>query len=159
MVSELAELERGSFRRVLPDDQVGSEAQRILLCSGKIYYELLAERKARELTDVAIIRLEQLYPLPLEELEQALAHYDPDVPVTFVQEEPENAGYWRFLLAQFGPELFGRRFFGVSRPAAASPATGSASAHRIEQAELIREAFTAEQGTAARPASTAGAKG
>ncbi len=159
VLSNLDEFATGTFKRVLPDEQVTSGATRILLCSGKIYFELLAERSARELDDVAIIRLEQLYPLPLDEIGRALAGYDPEVPVTFVQEEPANAGYWRFLYAHIGPEIFGRPFIGVSRPEQASPATGSASAHRLEQAELIREAFTIQAGTTARPAAKAEAQG
>ena len=159
VLSSLEEFSTGTFRRVLPDPEVTGDVSRILLCTGKIYFELLAERAARDLGDVAIIRLEQLYPLPHDELNEALAGYPQDVPVTFVQEEPANAGYWRFLLAHFGFELAGRPFTGVCRPAQASPATGSASAHRLEQAELIREAFTTEAGTTARPATAAGSRG
>lgn len=158
VVSELSEFTGGTFHRVLPDHAVSGEVSRILLCSGKIYYELLAERTARNLTDVAIIRLEQLYPLPVKELEAALEGFAPGVPVTFVQEEPGNAGYWRFLQAHIGPELAGRAFVSVTRPARASPATGSASAHRLEQAEVIHRAFSIESGTIARPAQAAGSR-
>ena len=156
VISNLGEFASGTFRRVLPDDRVTTGANRILLCTGKIYFELLEERERLGLDDVAIIRLEQIYPLPLAELEQALAGYDKDVPVTFVQEEPENAGYWRFLCVRLLNGLHGHRFIGVSRPEQASPATGSASAHRLEQAELIREAFTLQAGQRARTADSAG---
>src|SRR5690625_2225961 len=157
-VSALEEFSSGSFRRVIPDAAV-QDANHVLLCSGKIYYELLEERARRELGDVAIVRLEQIYPLPRRELEEALSGYAADVPVTFVQEEPENSGYWRFLLSQFGSRLAGRPFSGISRPAKASPATGSTSAHQLEQAELIRETFEKATAHTALPAGQAGARG
>jgi 2-oxoglutarate dehydrogenase E1 component len=143
-VSDLTEFEGGRFERVIADSTPPTQARRILLCSGKLYYELAAERKERGIEDVALVRLEQLYPLREELLEAALERYGKDVPVVWVQEEPENMGAWRFLRIHWGDTLFGRPFLGVSRPASASPATGSASAHRIEQAEIIRAAFAAE---------------
>jgi 2-oxoglutarate dehydrogenase E1 component len=145
VVSEPEELATGRFRRVLGDNIDPAGVSRILLCSGKLYFELLAERKAQERTDVAIIRLEQLYPLSEKELGEALAPYTADTPVTWVQEEGENAGAWRFLLSQWGFSLQGHPLDVISRPAAASPATGSASSHRIEQAELIRAAFASRE--------------
>lgn len=143
VVSPLEAFGSGRFQRVIAETEAIDPAgvERILLCSGKIYFELLAERTAQARTDVAIIRLEQLYPLPMAELEAAFAPYRADVPVMFVQEEPDNAGFWRFLLAHLGNTVLGRPFSHVSRPAGASPATGSPSAHRLEQAEVIREAF------------------
>ncbi|HLR45573.1 MAG TPA: 2-oxoglutarate dehydrogenase E1 component, partial [Deinococcales bacterium] len=158
VVSDLSEFSSGTFRRVLPDREV-KDAGHVLLVSGKLYYELTAERAKRGLDDVAIVRLEQIYPVPHKELGEALAGYASEVPVTFVQEEPENAGYWRFLLSQFGTELHGHPFSGVSRPAKASPATGSNSAHQLEQAELIREIFEKAEATSARAAASAGLKG
>ena len=141
--SALEEFASGRFRRVIPETETIDPAgvKRVLLCSGKVYYELLAERTAQARSDVAIIRLEQLYPLPLAELKAALDPYGQDVPVVFVQEEPANAGFWRFLLGHLGMNVFGHSLDVVARPAGASPATGSSSAHRLEQAELIRDAF------------------
>ena len=116
--------------------------ERVLLCSGKIYYELAKEREELGRHDVAIVRIEQLYPLPLEPLQAALAPYRDGTPVFWVQEEPENMGAWRFLLARFGGELFDRLpFSGVYRRASPSPATGSASSHKLEQKELLMQAF------------------
>jgi len=141
-VSPLDDFTSGRFRRVLPDAEVVPDGvTRILACSGKVYYDLLAEREKRERDDVAIVRLEQLYPRPDEQIEEALALYPADAPLVWVQEEPENMGAWRFLRAPWGSEAFGRRFHGVTRPASASPATGSGSAHKLEQEELLRDAF------------------
>ncbi|PYI89419.1 MAG: hypothetical protein DME26_01330, partial [Verrucomicrobia bacterium] len=98
-------------------------------------------RKERQRNDIAIIRLEQLYPLRADLLEMAIAPYPADASVCWVQEEPENMGAWRHLCGRFGENLFGRRLQQVSRPESASPATGSAGAHKLEQEQLIRRAF------------------
>jgi 2-oxoglutarate dehydrogenase E1 component len=142
-VSSLEDLEKGGFRRILFDQaatlkQVGC----VLLCSGKLYYELARMRDESDRRDVAIIRLEQLYPLHDEELSQALADYPPNRPVVWVQEEPANMGAWRYLFARFGERLFDTwPFSAVCRPASASPATGWGSRHRIEQLNLLKAAF------------------
>ena len=141
--SSLDELVEGEFQRVIPDNDADPQAvKRVLLCSGKVYYDLMAERENLERHDVAIVRLEQLYPLSEEDLQAALASYADGVHVVWVQEEPENMGAWQFLRFHFGTHLFGRSpFSGVTRPASASPATGSGSAHKLEQAELLKAAF------------------
>jgi 2-oxoglutarate dehydrogenase E1 component len=142
-VSTLDDCATGQFEKVIPDalpDRPNVEG--VLLCSGKLYYELAKERQDLEREDVAIVRLEQLYPLAFAQLKEALAPYADGTPVYWVQEEPENMGAWRFLLARFGGELFDRLpFSGVFRRASPSPATGSASAHRLEQKELLMQAF------------------
>jgi len=143
-VSTLEELAEGTYRRVLPDTalSVGAEVRRVLLCSGKVYYELDARRRELGRTDVAILRLEQFYPCPYQQLRAALAGYRDGTPVVWVQEEPENMGAWWFLRMQFGESMFSRLpFSGIFRRAGASPATGSASSHRLEQDELIASAF------------------
>jgi 2-oxoglutarate dehydrogenase E1 component len=151
-VSSLADLAAGSFQPVLIDRGAGAEppaprkraaaAERVILCSGKIFYELLEERQKRGREDVPLLRLEQIYPLPLDQLEMALSRYRFGTRVFWVQEEPENMGAWRFLLVKFGERLYGRwPFEVVSRPASASPATGSASSHKLEQEKLLAEAF------------------
>jgi 2-oxoglutarate dehydrogenase E1 component len=142
VVSPLSELARGRFERILPDQrEAPEETSHILLCSGKLYYELAAEREELGRDDVAILRLEQLYPLQERTLQEALAPYKDGTPVSWVQEEPENMGAWRTLRVRFGDTLLGHPFAGITRPASASPATGSASAHKLEQAELINAAF------------------
>jgi 2-oxoglutarate dehydrogenase E1 component len=140
VVSPLQEFTRGGFRRVLADDLAPAGVTRVLMCSGKVYYDLLAEREEQERHDVAIVRLEQLYPVALDEINAALAPYGPKVPVVWVQEEPENMGAWRFLRVQWGNTLLGHPFSGLSRLASASPATGSSSSHKVEQAALVHAA-------------------
>ena len=145
-VSKLEELTTGKFQRILPDTHQACDApdkiQRILLCSGKLYFELADVRQQEERRDVAIVRLEQYYPFPSNELQAALADYPDGTPVYWVQDEPENMGAWRHLRFELGDTVFGRfPFHGVTRPSSASPATGSNAAHRWEQAKLIREAF------------------
>jgi 2-oxoglutarate dehydrogenase E1 component len=141
VVSSLDDLANGAFRAIIPDSGAQTQVRRILLCSGKIFFDLEKQREESKRQDVAIIRLEQLYPLRLKELEQALAQYAAEAPAVWVQEEPENMGAWRFLRTQFGERLFGRPFSVISRPRSASPATGSANRHKREQADLVAAAF------------------
>ena len=139
-VSPLDDLVHGEFRTVLPD--APSPVRRILLCSGKIYYDLEKQRREGNRNDVAIIRVEQLYPLRLNELQSALATYAEGTPVIWVQEEPENMGAWRFLRAVLGERFFDRHSLSViARPPSASPATGSNNRHKREQAEIVAAAF------------------
>ena len=143
-VSSLEELATGSFQRILPDalPRPAGAVKRILLCTGKIYYELDKQREALGRDDVAILRVEQLYPLSDETLQTALAPYADGTPVVWVQEEPENMGAWRYLKVRFCHDLYGRMpFFGVYRPASSSPATGSAGAHKMEQELILAQAF------------------
>jgi 2-oxoglutarate dehydrogenase E1 component len=125
---------------------------------GKVYYDLIKHREAAGRTDVAIVRLEQYYPLPESELRDALSAYPAQTPVTWVQEEPENQGAWRFLFTRWGGSVVGRPLSSVCRPEAASPATGSENAHKMEQTALIEEAFGAAPSprTRRRPARLAG---
>jgi 2-oxoglutarate dehydrogenase E1 component len=143
-ISSLEDLAEGTFQRIIPDTggRTGKEVTKVLLCSGKIYYELDKEREARGANDVAILRVEQLYPLAQYELEVALQSYAPGTKVVWVQEEPENMGAWRhfdYFYRSFLNEKFD--FSYSARPASASPATGSASSHRKEQERLINDAF------------------
>ncbi len=142
VVSSLDECASGRFQRVLPDEMDLRQAKRVLLCSGKIYFELLAYRAEQKRSDVAIIRLEQLYPLRMELIENILSSCADGTPVVWVQEEPANMGAWRYLHDRFGKKLLGRFPFAlVSRSESASPATGSAGAHKLEQAQIIARAF------------------
>ena len=141
-VSPLDECAHGGFRRVLPDPAPASGVKRVLLCNGKVFYDLAPYREEHNHNDTAIIRVEQLYPLPTEMLEQALKSYADNTPVFWVQEEPANMGAWRYLHERFGRKLFNRFPFDlVSRPESASPATGSANAHKLEQARLVARSF------------------
>ncbi|HEY3236382.1 MAG TPA: 2-oxoglutarate dehydrogenase E1 component, partial [Polyangiaceae bacterium] len=137
--STLDQLARGHFMRVVADTQANPElVERALLCSGKIYYDLAKWRREHEREDAAIVRIAQPYPLPDEYLRAALRSYRNGIRVLWVQEEPENMGSWRHLRARFGEKLFGRfGFSGVYRAESASPATGSASSHKLEQEQLM----------------------
>ncbi|MEX2299905.1 MAG: 2-oxoglutarate dehydrogenase E1 component, partial [Bryobacterales bacterium] len=143
VVSSLEEFTFGQFQRVIADDLGKRKAiKRVLLCSGKIFYELHQAREERKRSDVAIVRVEQLYPLADKHLEETLKVYADGTPAFWVQEEPDNMGAWRFIRYHMGDSLFGRLpFSGISRPASASPATGSASSHKLEQQKIIDEAF------------------
>jgi 2-oxoglutarate dehydrogenase E1 component len=141
-VSALGECASGHFQRILTEQPLGKDVRRVLLCTGKIYYELAAYRDEQRRQDVAIIRLEQLYPMHPGLLEPILAPCPEQTPVFWVQEEPANMGAWRYLHEKFGKKLFNRfPFAPISRFESASPATGSAHAHKLEQANLIRRAF------------------
>lgn len=132
-----------TFKRVIPDDAVGpDQAKKILLCSGKVYYDLLDRREKLERDDVAILRLEQFYPFPVKELTAALEPYGDDAVVHWVQEEPRNMGAWQFLKGGYGHQLLHRwRMERITRVPSASPATGSKAAHAIEQEEILTKAF------------------
>jgi 2-oxoglutarate dehydrogenase E1 component len=144
-VSDMEELVKGSFQRVIPDrsDVPGAEIRRILVCTGKVAYELEKRRQELGRRDVAIVRVEQLYPLPRRALEEALDRYTAGTPVVWVQEEPENMGAWRFMRIHFGERFLDRfPFTGMCRQSAASPATGSKKSHDLEQNELLTASFT-----------------
>ena len=113
----------------------------MLLCSGKVYYDLLQARAERGVTDTAIIRMEQLYPLPVEEIRAALAQYPNAEDFAWVQEEPANQGAWSFVALNLLEHLDGVRLRRISRPAAAAPAVGSTKMHDVEQAALIEAAL------------------
>jgi 2-oxoglutarate dehydrogenase E1 component len=142
-ISTLDACAQGRFYRVLPDVLgTGNAARRVLMCTGKIYFDLEERREKTGRNDVAIIRLEQLYPLSERQLRAALEPYQEGTPLIWVQEEPENMGAWRFLRIKLGDQVLSRfPFSGLCRPASASPATGSAASHRREQEEMLSLAF------------------
>jgi len=143
-VSTLDDLAAGTFQRFLPDPdpEIGDQVERVLLCSGRVYYDLVEERRVRKDERTAIIRVEQLYPWRTEMLEQVLARFSRASRYVWVQDEPANMGARRFVLPHLC-DLFGHEAVSaVSRPASASPATGSTKAHLIEQRELLDRAFS-----------------
>src|SRR5690606_349443 len=149
-VSDLAAMGPGtSFHRVLGDktDLVqGDKVKRVVICSGKVYYDLLQERQDRNIKDVALIRLEQFYPFPQKTLATELAKY-PKAEVVWCQEEPYNMGGWFFVDRRLESVLksmdhASKRPVYVGRPEAASPATGSLKRHNEEQKRLVDEALT-----------------
>ena len=163
-VSTLEDLAEGSFRHVL-DDTGGAagggagagtapgEVKRLILCSGKVYYDLDARRQERERDDVAIVRIEQLYPFPEHEIREIIARYDGADQVVWCQEESENRGPFSFVRGPIGDILSetGRRLTYAGRPRSASPATGSHAEHIDELKRLLDEAFAeSEQNNSSR---------
>jgi 2-oxoglutarate dehydrogenase E1 component len=149
VMSELEELTRGTFRRVLPDAQVtpSDRPKRVLLAAGKVAIDLMKRRNEENRNDLAIIRVEQLYPFPHREIAAELATYgdfNPDLKdIIWVQEEPRNMGAGVFMRIRW--EDFGLsdrwRLSVVARPESASPSTGSKKAHYLEQEELLQAAM------------------
>ena len=144
-VSTLHDLAHGQFMPILPDTSGAdpASAKRLLICSGRVYYDLEQEREKRKADNVHIIRIEQLYPLRGPELARVLAPYPAGTELFWVQDEPWNMGAWYFINTRL------RALFGdglplkcVARAESASPATGSAAAHRFENKTLMNAAFS-----------------
>jgi 2-oxoglutarate dehydrogenase E1 component len=149
-VSSLSEFAPGAgFKFVIPeiDELVAPEkVRRVVICSGKVYYDLLTERRERGIKDVAIIRLEQFYPFPEKSLKTAIEAYA-NAEIIWCQEEPQNNGGWNFVDRRIEAVLTclhnaAKRPRYVGRPPAASPAAGLAKVHAAEQAALVNEALT-----------------
>ncbi|WP_245159971.1 multifunctional oxoglutarate decarboxylase/oxoglutarate dehydrogenase thiamine pyrophosphate-binding subunit/dihydrolipoyllysine-residue succinyltransferase subunit [Blastococcus sp. CT_GayMR19] len=148
-ISAVADFTEQNFRPVLPDTGVGGEplddaaVRRVLLCSGKVAYDLMAQRESEGIADVAVVRVEQLYPLPDAQILAELERYPNADDVVWVQEEPMNMGAWQFMAVNLPEHLpAGRTFRRVSRRASASPAVGSAKVHEVEQRSLVAEALS-----------------
>ena len=148
-VSSLSDMAPGtSFKRVIPNTNgcaSGSRVKRVILCSGKVYYDLFEERRTRDIKNIALVRLEQIYPFPSISLRAELQKY-PGAEVVWCQEEPQNMGAWTFvdrrieaLLSELGGEVARPRYIG--RGEAASPATGSSKVHYDQQKQLVDEAL------------------
>jgi 2-oxoglutarate dehydrogenase E1 component len=145
-VSTLHDFTSGGFTEILSDPAVADNARisRVVFCSGKIYYDLLAAREERKADHVALLRVEQLYPFAAEQARDLLARYSPSAEVVWAQEEARNMGPWRFLRECIQPLLdeTRREVRYVGRSESASPATGSGKRHQQEQAEIINDALT-----------------
>ncbi|MFF5250461.1 multifunctional oxoglutarate decarboxylase/oxoglutarate dehydrogenase thiamine pyrophosphate-binding subunit/dihydrolipoyllysine-residue succinyltransferase subunit [Streptomyces leeuwenhoekii] len=151
--SKAEEFTTGQFRPVIGDASVDAAAvKKVVFCSGKVYYDLDAERKKRGVTDTAIIRIERLYPLPGTELQAEIAKYPNAEKYLWAQEEPANQGAWPFIALNLIDHLdlavgadvpHGERLRRISRPHSSSPAVGSAKRHQAEQEQLVREVFEA----------------
>ena len=139
-VSPVDELIDGAFQEVLDDQEQTAPVQRLVLCSGKLAYDLLAHREQERLQGTAIVRLEQLHPWPAAELARVLAPHRSATDLVWAQEEPQNRGAWAFVAPRL-EELLGRKPRYAGRPASASPATGSLRVHRREQEEVVRRAL------------------
>lgn len=140
-VSSLDEFANGGFREVIDDEQGDPKAaDRLVFCSGKIYYELLAERRKLNTNSVAIIRLEQLFPFPTEQVQAIIQKYKKAESIHWVQEEPENMGAWGYILRVIS-KGFDRKIDVIAQPASASPATGSAKMAAARQRAVIEKVF------------------
>ena len=143
--SEVAAFTSGKFEPVIDDATILDKGavKRIVLHAGKLHYDLLAEREKRGQKDVALVRVEQYYPLPLRELVSVTAQY-PNAELLWAQEEPENQGAWPFICMELLRNLKNLSVKVASRPASASPATGSTKRSALEQVDLINRALTLE---------------
>ncbi|MEV6674534.1 multifunctional oxoglutarate decarboxylase/oxoglutarate dehydrogenase thiamine pyrophosphate-binding subunit/dihydrolipoyllysine-residue succinyltransferase subunit, partial [Streptomyces sp. NPDC051162] len=149
--SKVEEFTSGSFRPLIGDDTVVTEdVRKVVFCSGKVYYDLVAERTKRGANDTAIVRIERLYPLPGEELQAEFAKYSAAEKFVWAQEEPANQGAWPFIALNLidhldlavGADIPAReRLRRISRPHSSSPAVGSAKRHQAEQQALVAEVF------------------
>ena len=139
--SPLESLTRERFLNVMPDRQVES-ARRVLLCTGKIVHELRAARQKRGIDDIAIVAVEQLYPFPRIEMGRVLDRYRNARDLVWIQEEPANMGALFFVVPLIEQVAGGRRVRTIKRAASASPATGSSTAHKMEQGTLIEMALS-----------------
>ncbi|MFE0461696.1 multifunctional oxoglutarate decarboxylase/oxoglutarate dehydrogenase thiamine pyrophosphate-binding subunit/dihydrolipoyllysine-residue succinyltransferase subunit [Kitasatospora sp. NPDC058965] len=149
--SSVEEFTAGSFRPVIGDATVDpKQVRKVVITTGKFYYDLEAARAERGITDTALVRLERLYPLPVAELQEELARYGEDVQFVWAQEESANQGAWPFIALNLvdhldvviGRKASGGRLRRVARPAASAPAVGSAKRHAAEQQAVIDEVFS-----------------
>lgn len=139
VISPLKDFTTGRFKEILDDRNVDpKKVKRLLLCSGKIYFDLLHEQKKSKREDVAIIRIEQLFPFPESQMIEIREKYNKDVKVLWVQEEPENMGAWTYILRKYRHKVDE----GVFRHPSASPATGYSKVHVKEQQEIVNKAFS-----------------
>lgn len=141
--SSLDELASGGYKRVIAeiDDIVPEKVEHIVLCSGKVYYDLLEKRREEKNDSVAIIRIEQLYPFPGDELNEVLRCYTKTSQLIWCQEEPKNQGSWDFARPRLSTMLDKNwTLHYVGRQSSSAPAVGSAKLHAIQQAELVERA-------------------
>ena len=156
-VSSLQELAKGGFQTVIGENTAGIDAKavrKIVICSGKVYYDLTGARRERELVDVAILRVEQLYPFPHKALEAEMRKYPGATQVVWCQDEPQNQGAWFFVQHHIQDALKdGQRLSYAGRPASASPAAGYYDKHYAQQKELLTAALGDAPKTKTRKAS------
>ncbi|MEI8233555.1 MAG: 2-oxoglutarate dehydrogenase E1 component [Verrucomicrobiota bacterium] len=141
-VSTVEDFTQGRFHEILPGPLLGKpeEVNRIVFCTGKVYYDLLAHREAQGRSDTALIRIEQLYPLHTTALKEAVARFPQAERFVWCQEEPQNMGTWTFIAPRLGG-LFNTKIAYAGRGEAASPAVGALALHRMEQKQLVEDAF------------------
>jgi 2-oxoglutarate dehydrogenase E1 component len=137
VASPMKDFTAGTFKEVLDDpNAVAKDVKRVILCSGKIFFDLQEVQQKKKIKDAAIVRIEQLHPFPEKQLNAVLKKYK-GAKLVWAQEEPANMGYWSYILrfmAKAGLDL-------VSRKPSASPATGYSKVHKIEQEKIVNQAF------------------
>ncbi|HVO09357.1 MAG TPA: multifunctional oxoglutarate decarboxylase/oxoglutarate dehydrogenase thiamine pyrophosphate-binding subunit/dihydrolipoyllysine-residue succinyltransferase subunit [Vicinamibacteria bacterium] len=161
-VSSLEDLAQGGFAPVLDDHPDPARVRRVVLCTGKVYYDLLKAREDERRQEVALVRLERLYPLPARELEAVLAAYAPSAELVWCQEEPRNMGAWSFLRERFldgAVRAGGRVPRYAGRPASAATAPGRMKVHLQEQEALVRDALRLSEDPALSGASAGPERG
>jgi 2-oxoglutarate dehydrogenase E1 component len=146
-VSPLSDLATGRFHRVIDevDGINASDVHRVVFCSGKVYFDLLRARRDQSLKNVALVRVEQLYPFPSDEYQRVLARYPQQAEIVWCQEEPQNQGAWyqiRHRLQDLAGEH--RPVYYAGRASASAPATGLSKLHEVEQQRLVQTALIAE---------------
>ena len=142
--SIMTELESGGFQPVIDDARITDRAKvkRIVLCSGKVYYDLDAAREESVVGDVAVVRVEQFYPFPVSKLTEIFASYPNVAEIVWTQEEPQNMGGWTFVERRINAILPANTSLQyVGRDASASPATGSYAIHNLEQSKLVQDSL------------------
>jgi 2-oxoglutarate dehydrogenase E1 component len=140
-VSKLDDFTKGSFQEIIDDPIPAKKAERVILCSGKVYYDLVDYREKNKVKDTAIIRVEQLYPLHRDRLAELADDYGRNARLIWCQEEPQNMGAWSYIAPSL-EEIFGRKAIFAGREAAASPAVGLLALHRQQLATFLKKAFT-----------------
>jgi 2-oxoglutarate dehydrogenase E1 component len=141
-VSPVDELISGGFEEILDDPAAPKKPRRLLLCSGKVYYDLIEGRESLEVDDVAIVRVEQFYPFNETLFQRVVKPYSGAAEVVWVQEETKNRGGWGYMLPVLQEQLSDHDIRYVGREPSASPATGSSRIHREQQARLVKDALT-----------------
>jgi len=139
-VSSLNDLAKGGFKEIIDDEGIkAADVKKLVLCSGKIYFDLIEERENLKAKDVAIVRIEQLYPFPQKQLDAIVSKYKSASKILWVQEEPENMGAWAYILRLLRKSNIDL----ISRAESGSPATGSSKRHAVEQASILSKVFSA----------------
>ena len=148
--SPMSEFTKGEFRTVIPELDAavdGAKVKRVIACSGKVYYDLVKKRAERKSTDVAIIRVEQLYPFPHKAFQAEMKKYPQATEIVWCQDEPQNQGAWFFVQHYIHENMLeGQKLGYAGRPASASPAVGYAHLHQEQQKALLEQAFTKLKG-------------
>jgi 2-oxoglutarate dehydrogenase E1 component len=147
--SPVQEFTKGGFQTVIPDAMAlkGDKVKRVIVCSGKVYYDLVKKREEKGTTDVAILRVEQLYPFPHKVFAAELKKYPNATEVVWCQDEPQNQGAWFFVQHYIHENMLDGQKLGYSgRAASASPAVGYAHVHQEQQKTLVEGAFAKLKG-------------